>query len=216
MAQDPVSTSKTINLAPSTIRYARAEQPQEQINRFAGKMEQLQRRDGQQPRETNKKPEKQNREKSGINPPLGFERKLGKASVDEREARSDSGVNGPIISTIAALGKSAVIKSAPPEPPPPHLDRIAAAIAELSGKDVDMRFQLNLPFGTAKIDNALIGRDAMGRLTVQLACNTVLPPETMAKMANELSRRLRERKLRVGDIGFAESGQPVQQKQSRA
>jgi hypothetical protein len=213
MAQDPVLTPKTHNFAPATIRQSRPEQPQEQINRFAGKLEQLQRRDSQESREANKKPEKQNRDKPGINPPPGLPHKTGKALVDEREARSENGIGGPMVTILGARAKPAVMQSAPAEPPPAHLDRIAAAIAELSGKDIDMRFQLNLPFGTARIDNALIGRDTMGRLTVQLACNSVLPAETMAKMSNELARRLRERKLRVGDVGFAESDQPVQQKQ---
>jgi hypothetical protein len=212
MTQDSVFTPKPSNFAPATVRHTRTEQPQEQINRFSGKLEQLQRRDSQQSREANKKPEKQNRDKPGINPPPAFPQKLGKTLVDEREARSESGISGPMMAILGARAKPAVVQSAPAEPPPAHLDRIAAAIAELSGKDIDMRFQLNLPFGTAQIDTALVGRDAMGRLTIQLACNSALPPETMAKMSSELARRLRERKLRVGDIGFGGSDQPVQQK----
>lgn len=214
MPQNPIAPPPPRISSPARSNYVRQEHPQDQINRFSGKLEQLQKRDSQKPDEKEAKAEKKPRNPNEPASQLTIMRKLGKNAADEREAKYEAGFAMQSNMVLAAEAKPALVKAAPAEPPPEHLDRIAAAIAELSGKDIDMRFQLNLPFGAGQVDTALIGRDAMGRLTVQLASNAVLPPEVMTKMSNELARRLRERKLRIGDVGFLENDQPVQPKQS--
>jgi hypothetical protein len=194
----------------------RREQPQEQVNRFSGKMEQLQRRETEQQKEPNKANGKDKKKGDANALPNGTLRQVLKEKVDERDAKHDGGIGQQFITTLAPVNKAmATAPAAPPEAPPAHLDRIAAAIAELSGKDVDVHFQLNLPMGNTQIESALIGRDAMGRLSVQLTANAVLPPEQMAKMSAELSRRLREKKLRIGDIGFSKHEAPVDPKTGR-
>ncbi len=216
MAREPISSqhSPIFNLQRSAT--PRREQPQEQVNRFSGKMEQLQRRDNEQQKEPKKANEK-DKKKGDTNPlPNGSLRQVLKEKVDERDAKNEGSLGQQFITTLTRADKAmATAPSAPPEAPPAHLDRIAAAIAELSGKDVDLRFQLSLPMGNTQIEGALIGRDVMGRLSIQLTTNAVLPPEQMAKMSAELARRLREKKLRIGDIGFATHEAKVEKKAER-
>lgn len=203
MPREPISSQHSPAFTPQRSITPRREQPQEQVNRFSGKMEQLQRRDNEQQKDPKKATEKD--KKKDNNPlPNGSLRQVLKEKVDERDAKNEGSLGQQFITTLTRADKAmAAAPSAPPEAPPAHLDRIAAAIAELSGKNVDMRFQLSLPMGNSQIEGALIGRDAMGRLSIQLTASAVLPPEQMAKMSAELARRLREKKLRIGDIGFS-------------
>ena len=216
MPRETVSSQHSPIYTPQRAITPRREQPQEQVNRFSGKMEQLQRRETEQQKEPNKANGKDKKKGDANVLPNGILRQALKEKVDERDAKNDGGIGQQFMTTLTPVNKAmAAAPTAPPEAPPAHLDRIAAAIAELSGKDVDVHFQLSLPMGNTQIESALIGRDAMGRLSVQLTANAVLPPEQMAKMSAELSRRLRDKKLRIGDIGFSKHEAPVQSKPER-
>jgi hypothetical protein len=219
MANEPVSTPPTPAYIPQRSLNTRREQPQDQVNRFSGKLEQLQRRDNEQERPNSKTNDKEKR-KGETNPEIsGLLRQSLKEKVEERDAKNEGGLTQQFVTTLHRSDKAmATAPAAPPETPPAHLDKIAAAIAELSGKEVDVQFQLSLPMGNTHVESVMIGRDAMGRIAVQLTANAILPPETMTKMSAELSRRLREKKLRIGDIGFSthtNNAEPVQQKQDR-
>jgi hypothetical protein len=215
MSHGPVSNPSPQKFVEAKAQPVRREQMQEQINQFTGKLDQLQRRENEQSRSSEKKPEKQLRNKGEYTLQSSLARSVKQKPRDEQDAKSENGFGGVMVAILGGKAKVPVAQSAPAEPPPAHLDRIAAAIAELSGKNVDLRFQLNLPFGSARVDSALIGRDQLGRLTIHLGSNAVLPPDAMAKMASELARRLKGRKLRVGDVGFVESEKLVQQKLPR-
>ncbi len=92
--------------------------------------------------------------------------------------------------------------SAAAEVPPAHLERMAAAIQELSANGANAEFQINLPLGPTQVETVILGRDAQGRIAVQLMLGAFVPPAVMNQLAGSLAHRLRQRDVRVGDVKF--------------
>lgn len=80
-----------------------------------------------------------------------------------------------------------------------HLDRIAAAIAEIA-KTSEPMVQLSLPLGNYRIDGAILGRDAVGNVTILLIAGSAVPPTVAAQWSEQLNERLLRRDVRVGKI----------------
>ncbi len=99
-----------------------------------------------------------------------------------------------------------------PEIPPEHLARMAAAIQEMADKGVTARYQLSLPAGPAMIEGAILGQDPAGRISVQLMANAAMPPAMISQLQQSLAQRLRERKLRLGEIEIKTAEQAPQRK----
>ena len=74
---------------------------------------------------------------------------------------------------------------------PAHIEKMAAAIQELSAKGVDTRFTLELPLGNMNIQSAVLGRDASGQIAIQLQADGLMPPAMLSRLSAELAQRLR-------------------------
>lgn len=110
---------------------------------------------------------------------------------------------GPVIAASlrgAAMQVQAV--TATPDALPAHIERMASAIQELHAKGSTAEYQLKLPFGSTQIESVILGRDAQGRINIQLQSAAILPPQVIAQMSSMLSNRLRQKDLRVGDVKF--------------
>jgi hypothetical protein len=90
-----------------------------------------------------------------------------------------------------------------PEYPAAHLEKIAAAIQELSGKGVNAEFTLNLPLGPTHAQSVILGRDVQGRIMLQIISATRLPDHIMTGLSADLSKRLQKKLLRVGEVRFS-------------
>jgi hypothetical protein len=127
--------------------------------------------------------------------------------ANDRDRRDDAGLTQDVLIANAIRGakQSFVAKTSPADVPPPHLEKIAAAIAELSAKGVEAHYQLSLPMGPTMIDGAILARDASGRMMIQLLCPAILPPLQAKQLAADLARRLLDKKMRLGEIAFSKS-----------
>jgi hypothetical protein len=82
-----------------------------------------------------------------------------------------------------------------------HLDRIAAAIAEIAKGGAEPQVQLSLPLGAYRIEGAVLGRDLAGQINVLLIPATAVPPAMAAQWSEQLNERLLRREIRVGRVG---------------
>lgn len=82
-----------------------------------------------------------------------------------------------------------------------HLDRIAAAIAEMAKSGADAEVQLSLPLGGYRVEGAVLGRDLAGQINVLLVPSHAVPPALATQWSEQLNERLLRREIRVGRIG---------------
>jgi len=82
-----------------------------------------------------------------------------------------------------------------------HLDRIAAAIAEVAKGGAEPQVQLSLPLGAYRIEGAVLGRDLAGQINVMLIPATAVPTAMAAQWSEQLNERLLRREVRVGKVG---------------
>lgn len=91
-----------------------------------------------------------------------------------------------------------------------HLDRIAAAIAEVAKSGAEPQVQLSLPLGAYRIEGAVLGRDLAGQINVLLIPTGAVPPAMAAQWSEQLNERLLRRDIRVGRVGVqAPARRPV-------
>ena len=83
-----------------------------------------------------------------------------------------------------------------------HIERIAAAIAEVAAGGAKADVHLTLPTGATRIDGAVIGRDAMGQLHIVLTTASAIAPATAAQLQSQLTERLLRRDIRVSKMGL--------------
>jgi hypothetical protein len=83
-----------------------------------------------------------------------------------------------------------------------HIERIAAAIAEVAAGGAKADFHLTLPVGPTRIDGAVIGRDALGQLHIVLTTASAIAPATAAQLQSQLTERLLRREIRVAKMGL--------------
>jgi hypothetical protein len=86
-----------------------------------------------------------------------------------------------------------------------HLDKIAAAIAELRPQDGDAQVHIALPPGPLPFDGALIARGANGAMTIMLTSAEAIAPAVGAQLRGELRDRLAKRGVQVARVGLAQS-----------
>jgi hypothetical protein len=135
----------------------------------------------------------------------GFARKSGLEKEGEQGDDNGFTLDAALASKIRDSKMSFAAKASQAEVPPAHLEKIAAAIAELTAKGADAQYQLNLPMGPAHIEGAILGRDAGGRIMIQLLSPSVLPPQLASQLAADLTRRLQDKKLKLGEIAFSKN-----------
>lgn len=83
-----------------------------------------------------------------------------------------------------------------------HIERIAAAIAEVAASGAKSEIHLQLPPGATRVDGAVIGRDAMGALHIVLTTASDIPPANAAQLQSQLTERLLRREIRVAKLGL--------------
>jgi hypothetical protein len=83
-----------------------------------------------------------------------------------------------------------------------HLERIAAAIAEMAAGGAKADVHLTLPAGPTRIDGAVIGRDAMGQLHIVLTTGSAIAPASAAQLQSQLTERLLRRDVRVAKMAL--------------
>jgi hypothetical protein len=83
-----------------------------------------------------------------------------------------------------------------------HIERIAAAIAEVAAGGAKAEVQLTLPKGVTAIDGAIIGRNEAGALHIMLTSPTAIAPAQAAMLQASLQDRLRQRDVRVGKVSL--------------
>lgn len=108
---------------------------------------------------------------------------------------ANSFAGAPIIATTPAAPTSDAAFAA-------HIERVAAAIAEVSGAGAKPQIILTLPAGPTRIDGAVIGRDATGGLHITLMTTADIAPANAAQLQAQLSDRLLRREVRVAKMGM--------------
>ncbi len=83
-----------------------------------------------------------------------------------------------------------------------HIERIAAAIAEVAANGAKADVHLTLPAGPTRIDGAVIGRDAMGHIHIVLTTASAIAPATAAQLQSQLTERLLRREIRVAKMAL--------------
>jgi hypothetical protein len=83
-----------------------------------------------------------------------------------------------------------------------HLERIAAAIAEVTAGGAKAEVQLMLPKGATGIDSAIIGRNDAGALHIMLTSPNAIAPAQAAMLQASLHDRLRQRDVRVSKVSL--------------
>jgi hypothetical protein len=87
-----------------------------------------------------------------------------------------------------------------------HLERIAAAIAELAASGVNADVHVQLPPGATGINGAVLGRNSLGQIHVVLTTAAAIPPTTAAQLQSQLSERLLRRDIKIAKIGIQRIG----------
>jgi hypothetical protein len=82
-----------------------------------------------------------------------------------------------------------------------HIERIAAAIAEIASDGAQAETHLQLPPGATRIDGAVLGRNAAGQMHIVLTTAAAIAPATAAQMQSQLTERLLRRDIKVAKIG---------------
>jgi hypothetical protein len=81
-----------------------------------------------------------------------------------------------------------------------HIERIAAAIAEVANSGAQAETHLQLPLGATRIDGAVLGRNDAGQMHIILTTAAVIAPATAAQMQSQLTERLLRRDIKVAKI----------------
>lgn len=108
--------------------------------------------------------------------------------------------------SAANLVGSAVVQApastAPDAQMAAHVERIAAAIAEVAAGGAKAEVQLMLPKGATAIDGAIIGRNEAGALHIMLTSPNAIAPGQAAMLQASLHDRLRQRDVRVSKVSL--------------
>jgi hypothetical protein len=83
-----------------------------------------------------------------------------------------------------------------------HIERIAAAIAEVTTSGGKAEIHLQLPPGSTKIDGAVLGRNDAGQMHIVLTTAAAITPATAAQMQSQLTERLLRRDIRVSRMSL--------------
>jgi hypothetical protein len=83
-----------------------------------------------------------------------------------------------------------------------HIEKIAAAIAEVTKSGAAAEIQLILPTGATLIDGAIIGRNDQGGLHIILTSHGHIPPTQAAFLQSSLQEHLRQRDIRVSKLAL--------------
>jgi hypothetical protein len=83
-----------------------------------------------------------------------------------------------------------------------HIERIAAAIAEVTAQGASADVHLTLPKGATAIDGAIIGRNEAGALNIMLTSTNAIAPTQAAMLQASLHDRLRQRDVRVSKVSI--------------
>ncbi len=78
-----------------------------------------------------------------------------------------------------------------------HIERIAAAIAEVVNKGASAEIHLQLPPGATRIDGAVLGRNDAGQMHIVLTTTAAIAPASAAQMQSQLTERLLRRDVRI-------------------
>ncbi len=142
-----------------------------------------------------------------------FEDALKRAKQDiEARGEGDGMIQSPQSALVGAIARPAETAALADAQLAAHLERIAAAIAELRPGEGDPGLHVTLPPGPLAIDGALIARGANGALTIVLTSAEAIAPAVGAQLQGQLADRLAKRNIRVGRIaleradGYAASG----------
>lgn len=124
-----------------------------------------------------------------------------------QDNRLDDQVAGLSAFATATLGAPAVVQApaagtAPDAQMAAHVERIAAAIAEVTAQGASADVHLTLPKGAISVDGAIIGRNETGALHIMLTSPTAIAPAQAAMLQASLHDRLRQRDIRVGKVSF--------------
>ncbi len=96
--------------------------------------------------------------------------------------------------------------SAPAAPADPaiaaHIERIAAAIAEVASGGAHAEVHIQLPPGATRIDGAVIGRNESGGLHIVLTTASAITPASAAQLQADLNERLVRREIRVARMSL--------------
>lgn len=216
------TTSQPANVVPARQNAAPADKQAtaEKRQAFADRLEKLEQRGN------TKKPAKGDKEpKAGDNQATAETRNLarpetaqGRIALDERGRKPGTPVDEALPdkagNTSASSGEPLIAPSlrggqmqiqaatAAPDVPPAHIERMASAIQELHAKGSSAEYQLKLPFGSTQIESVILGRDAQGRINIQLQSAAILPPHVIAQMSSALGHRLRQKDILIGDVKF--------------
>lgn len=90
-----------------------------------------------------------------------------------------------------------------------HLERIAAAIAEVSKHGVQAEIHLQLPPGATRIDGAVLGRNDSGQMHIVLTTASTITPAASAQLQSQLSERLLRRDIRVARMTLQRAKGPA-------
>jgi hypothetical protein len=131
---------------------------------------------------------------------LKTERKLLKLN----DTISDDQVSGLSAFSATTLVGAAVVQApasmGPDAQMAAHIERIAAAIAEVTAQGASADVHLTLPKGATAIDGAIIGRNEAGALHIMLTSANAIAPAQAAMLQASLHDRLRQRDVRVGKV----------------
>lgn len=126
------------------------------------------------------------------------------AKLDDKV--SDEQVSGMSAFAAATLIGTPVVQAPSSVAPDPqmaaHIERIAAAIAEMTTGGAKADVQLTLPKGATGIDGAIIGRNEAGALHILLTSPNEIAPAQAALLQTSLHDRLRQRDVRVGRVAL--------------
>ncbi len=117
----------------------------------------------------------------------------------------ETGAGGPVAAKIelaATPMKEAPGSVAPNLQMEAHVERIAAAIAEVTANGATADVHLALPKGATPVDGAIIGRDTTGALHITLTSPNEINAAQAAQLQASLHDRLRQRDLRIGNLNF--------------
>ncbi len=134
---------------------------------------------------------------------------LNKASNKPSTLRNKLAEDQPVVALVTGPVNYAATAMAPTPATAPsdaafaaHIERIAAAIAEVTAGGAKADVHLTLPAGPTRIDGAVIGRDAMGQIHIVLTTASAITPTTAAQLQSQLTERLLRREIKVAKMGL--------------
>lgn len=115
-----------------------------------------------------------------------------------------------VASGYATVVPTSTAATAPTDPAfAAHIERIAAAIAEIAAAGANADVHIQLPPGATGITGAVLGRNEMGQIHIVLTTAAAIPPATAAQLQSQLSERLLRRDVKVAKIGLQRVPRPV-------